>query len=255
MFDVLATAPGRLPLPVLPARYLVLDLETNTPPDSEIDAALARWRPPANVKDPEKVAARQREAATRIADRSALLDAAPIACIAVHTDTVAALFNGVAAVDPDPGLPYPLLNAGDERALLLHFRDWVDVATGPATVIVGHNVLAFDLPKLRARYLAHRLHLPLCLQPRPGDEQPVIDTMRLFLRYFTPERHGEPMASLDEVVGRLALPQYKSLCDGALVPGLIAAGRIADVLAYCALDVAATRAVYLLLSGECPSLA
>lgn len=246
------------PPPGVTAAILSIDLETCHAPDDVVRAAVERWQPPANVKDPEKLAERAKDAAERIAERSALLDDAPISVVAIASDQGSWAFSS----RPKPvkgrkrgatGWHEDTHYADGEEAMLLALRDVLDRIGTPETLITGWNVLAFDLAKCRSRYVHFRLKLPNILTPRgPREEQdqPCVDLMRRFTRYFSPELHREIMLSLREACDRLGLPDPKRLVSGAQCPDLWADGHTEEVLAYCKVDCAATLSIYHMLSGQ-----
>ena len=86
-----------------PAQYVVIDLETGDAPPDAIAAAIAAWKAPSNWK-PETVEAKRVEAAEKIIEKSALLDASPILCLALKTDRMSVILNGMDASSPEiPG--------------------------------------------------------------------------------------------------------------------------------------------------------
>lgn len=230
------------------AQYAVLDLETGFAPQANIDAALEGWKPPKNWKD-ETVAAKRAEMAEKAEEKSALLDAAPIICLALKTDRIAVILNGMDSTSYEiPGwLCFPCC---DERGLLMALRTILESCPGPETVIVGHNILGFDLPKIRNAYLRNRLRLPLALRDQ---DQPITDTMRQ-IRYFSMESADERFVSLDTVARVLGILQPKQVITGADCPRLHKEGRIAEILTYCCLDVATTERAYLLMTGQATDL-
>ncbi len=233
-----------------PARFVALDLETGDASAEILGQAIARWLPPANFKDPDKIEDRRREAAEKTRERSALLDGSPIVCVAVRTDRSGLIFNGMDR--KKYVVPHnEVLSLGNEKEMLRAQREWLDKVTIDDTVLVGFNLISFDLPRLRAAYMRHRLRLPRILAPRLLDDerQPVIDVMRLFIRYFTSEKHDAYGISLDEVIERLGLPRYKDRIDGSMVPGLVREGRVKEVLTYCGVDTMATLQAYLLMTS------
>ena len=157
-----------------PAAYVVLDIETGDAPQAAIDAASMAWKPPANWK-PETVESKRAEHAEKVAAKAALLDASPILCLALKTDGMAVVLNGMDASAPEvPG--WLVLPCCDEAGLLRALGAILDAATEPGTEIVGHNIFGFDLPKIRNAYIRHRLPLPLVLAPHEGS--PVFDSMK-----------------------------------------------------------------------------
>lgn len=231
-----------------PALYAVLDLETGFAPRESIDAALESWKPPKNWKE-ETVVARRAEMLEKAEEKSALLDAAPIICLALKTDRIAVILNGMDANSYEiPG--WLCLPCMDEKGLLVALRTILDSSASPDTVIAGHNILNFDLPKIRNAYLRNRMRLPLALRDQG---QPVTDTMRQ-IRYFSMENADERYVSLDTVARVLGIPQPKQVITGADCPRLHKEGRIEEVLVYCCVDVATTERAYLLMTGQSADL-
>lgn len=230
-----------------PARYVVTDIETSDAQEDAIQAAIAAWKPPANIKDLAKIEARRLEAAEKIRERAALLDASPIVCIGARSDREGVMFNGMG--DPGPlELPgWRIDTHDDERAMLAALGEWLDTHTDEQTALVGHNVRNFDLPKLRGGYVRHRLALPACLKPREsGPAQPVIDTMTLF-KSFSMEHRDDFAVGLDVVCHAFGIPRPKQYISGADVPRLHREGQIAAICTYCCIDVNATAEIYRLM--------
>jgi len=228
--------------------WVCLDIETGAASDDAVQKALAAWKPPANIKDTDKIEARRREAETRIREKSALLDAAQILCIAAKTETQAVLFDGMSQ-EPTTIPNWTVLSCGSEREMLIAFRHWLDSVSGEQTILVGHGIKHFDLPKIRAAYVRHRLKLPYCLI----GEQPVTDTMTLFRR-FSVEHGDDYYVSLDTVASSLDIERHKATVSGADVPRLHQEGRYGEIALYCCLDVEVTARAYLLMSGEAGDL-
>ena len=80
-----ATTPITLNIPLRPASFVVLDLETGDAPAEAVAAATAAWKGQSNWK-PETVEEKRAEAAKKIAKKAALLDASPILCTAIQTE-------------------------------------------------------------------------------------------------------------------------------------------------------------------------
>ncbi len=235
---------------IQPAAWLVLDIETGTAPAEAVEAAIAAWKPPANIKDEAKIEARRQEAEARIRERAALLDASPVICVAAIAEAHRPIvFNGM------DGSQYPIegwavAGGGDEAGMLAALREFLDTVAGPETIIVGHNLRAFDLPKLRHAYIRNKLRLPECLKPRFGDEAraETADTMALFKAYSM-EHRDDYAVSLDTVAAALGIPRPKQLIDGAEVPKLHEAERYHEILTYCAIDTATTARAWELMAG------
>lgn len=230
-----------------PARYAVLDCETGDAPTEAIEAAIGAWKAPKTWK-PETVAAKREEQAGKIADKASLLDASPILCLALKTDRMAVILNGMDESTYDiPG--WLCLPCGNEHGLLIALRSILDAGTVECTTLVCHNA-KFDLPKLRNAYLRHRLKLPAALQDQ---DQPLFDTLRE-IRYFSMENADERFISLDTVARVLGIPSPKQVISGADCPRLHRDGEHGAILTYCALDVATTERAYLLMAGHAAEL-
>lgn len=245
--------PITLLAPLAPAAFATLDLETGDAPPEAIAAAIDEWKAPANWK-PETVEAKRKEAAERIIEKAALLDASPILCVALQTDTVRLILNGMDGSKPDID-GWPVVPCGDERGLLLSLRAWLDVSTTSETLIVGHNIRAFDLPKLRHAYVRHSLRLPMILKPKLRDEEKaeVIDTASLF-KAFSMEHRDDFCPSLNTVAASLGIPRHKQYMTGADCPRLYREGQIKTVLTYCAVDVTTTTRAYQLMTAQAADL-
>jgi hypothetical protein len=238
-----------------PENYFVLDIETGNAPAEAVQAAVEKWKAPGNIKDIDKIAARKLEAAAKIGDKAALLDASPILCIALKSETSAIVLNGMDGTVPEiPGVNvWPCLN---ERGMLIALRAWLDDKAGPETQIIGHNIRAFDLPKIRNAFVRHKLRLPQILAPQiqDGDRTAnVIDTASLF-KAFSMEHRDYFCTGLDTVATTLGIERPKTVVSGADVPKMHEAGQVAEILTYCAIDTICTERAYLLMTGQAGDL-
>jgi len=236
------------------ARHLVLDIETRKAPKEQIELSQRFWKPPSNVKDPKKLAARKKQGLAKLEEEAALLDGAPIGCIAFKTESEGAIFywgKPKTAFTSIPKVPAKVFGFADEREMLIGIREWTDARAMATTIIVGFNIINFDLPKLRIAYLRNRLRLPLLFMPDAravGVE--VYDVMLKHCRFFSTENAGERYVKLEEVVARLGLPEYKGIVTGREVPDLLAKGHIKEVASYNWLDVASIYWVFLAQTGQ-----
>ena len=217
----------------MPHAYVVIDIETGFASEAVIERALAGWTAPSNVKDPDKIAERRQQAAAGFLEKSALLDGSPITSIALVCGKDRQVFAGP-----------------DEVDILTKFRSALDAATGPETVLVGHNICGFDLPRLRSAFIRLRLVLPMALRLDNDEEKRavVFDTMRSF-RYFSSERHEDRFVSLADVIDAFGLPRYKDGISGKDMPALAKSGKWDTIREYNLLDAVATEAVYLLMNS------
>lgn len=248
---MLTTHPAVTPL--APATFVFLDIETGDAPAEAVAAAIEAWKAPSNWK-PETVESKRAEAAAKIVQHAALLDAAPLLCIAVQMTRGHLIFNGMDRLEYTID-GWPTISCGDERGLLLAFRVFLDGNTNSETVMVGHNLLAFDLPKIRHAYIRHRLRLPEILRPKPRAESTAeaVDTVRLF-KAFSTEHRDEFCPSLDVVATTLGIERPKQHMNGADCPRLYREGQIQTVLTYCAVDVATIARAYQLMTASAPDL-
>jgi len=122
---------------------------------------------------------------------------------------------------------------GDEPEMLRRF--W-EIARG-AALYVGHNILDFDLPFLVKRSIIHRVK-PLPISFARYRSEPVYDTMKQWNLW------GRDRIGLDALAKVLGLRTSKGAIDGSKVAGAHAAGRDAEIYAYCKEDVRLARDVY-----------
>lgn len=239
--------------PLATAAFVVIDLETGDAPADAIAAVIARWKPPSNWK-PETIETKRKEFAESVIKKAALLDASPILCVALQTDRARLILNGMAESAPTID-GWPVVPCVNEKGLLITLRAWLDASTTPETLIVGHNIRNFDLPKLRHAYVRHGLRLPAILKPRIRDEATAetVDTATLF-KAFSMEHRDDFCASLDTIAASFGIPRPKQHMSGADCPRLFQEGQIATVLTYCAVDVATTTRAYQLMTSTAPDI-
>jgi len=231
-------------------RHVCLDIETCNAPEEVVLTAMRFWRPPANIKDEGKIAERRADKEASLREKSALLDGAPIGCVAIVTDMGSAIFSIIRNTPPKlEDIPAEVFAYATEREMLIGMRDWLNARAGQDTAVIGHNCIHFDLPKIRQAYIRHKLQLPLLMNV---DGPQVYDTMKQFIRAFTTEHEGDYHVKLAEVQSKLGLQEYKEVISGDKVPGLIAQGVAVPVLAYCWLDTWTTYQAFLAMTGQMP---
>lgn len=242
------------------ATYLVIDLETGEAPDEAIADALKAWKPPAGWKDPLKIEERRQQAFASIRADSALLDVAPILCVSIRTPTAATTISGM-DLKPAPIEGVDMIGAGNEKALLIWLREKMDEACGGQTVLIGHNVVKFDLPRLRLKFMHHSLRPPKALIHRSSreEQQPMFDTMWTWFRSFTSQHEdrkedARKWPSAKEVAQHLKLPHHKDMIDGKQIPDLYRRGEYDLILRYNALDALVEELAYLHMAGIAPNL-
>ena len=231
---------------------MILTFDIETIPDLRPGAKekfAATVKPPANMTKVETIAnweATKRPAAIEAAWRKTALNGG-----AGKVATIALAFE-----DEEPTSFYSDDWASEEgeRDTLLRFfqcvEDRLDLNRGHGDstrpLIVGHNVIAFDIRFLFQRCCVLRVPVPhwLPTQARPWDTDRVFDTMVAWVGH-------RDYARMDEICEALGLPTKGSEfdnpddeIDGAGVWDAVAAGRIVDVATYCAADVERTRSMY-----------
>jgi hypothetical protein len=240
--------------PVVGVRHLCIDIETCDAPAEAIELAARFYKAPSNMKDPEKIKAREAEAMAKLKEKSALLDGAPIGVVGAVTEVGAVLFHCIKSkkkIDAIKNIPAEIHGFKDERGMLGGFREWTDPRSLPNTVLIGHNIRNFDLPKLRGAFIRNRLVLPKVLRPEAKDEGVTVhDTMRTFLYGFTTELAGDHYVSQEEMIARLGMPGHKHRLSGAEIPRMIAEGKAEEVLAYNYLDLAEAYSAFLAMTGQ-----
>lgn len=238
-----------------PSDYVVIDIETGNPGADVIDAAAKKWRPPANIKDPEKIAARRNEAREKIADRGALLDGAPVLCVAVKTPSMGIVFDAMSPEAPEIGSGWLCFSAGDEKSMLLSLREYLDKISNETTIFVGHSIRGFDAPKLRQRYLTYNLALPQILRPAVGDRirPEMVDTMALGKSFSIEYRDGFG-PSLNNLCAAIGVELPKQVITGADVPKMAERGEYEPIITYCAVDCSATERCFLLMTSTAADL-
>jgi 3'-5' exonuclease len=127
-----------------------------------------------------------------------------------------------------------------ERDLLLR----LEAALSHGPLLVGFNTSGFDLPVLRYRALALGVAMPNLLGPGGRNYTHRYSAGHVDLCERLSGFRASTPPSLAESCALLGVPA-KAGMDGLEVEPAIAAGRIADVAAYCETDVAATWMLWL----------
>ncbi|MNU91086.1 putative 3'-5' exonuclease related to the exonuclease domain of PolB [compost metagenome] len=145
------------------------------------------------------------------------------------------LMIGLAFDDADPVVAYADTEAETLSIAFDMIRQRIDPNRRP--VFIGHNVTGFDLRFIFQRAVIKGVQPPLAIPfgARPWDDS-VFDTMTQWAG------HGNRI-SLDNLCTALGLPG-KGEIDGGQVYDYWKAGRIAELIAYCADDVHKAREVH-----------
>ncbi len=128
----------------------------------------------------------------------------------------------------------------DEPALLREFWDALRDFEAHRDLLIGHNVLEFDLRFIYQRSVVHRVKPSVELSLRRYSSQPVFDTMQEWSRWSRLEN-----VSLDRMALALGLASSKTAeISGATVYDRYLEGKHRLIRDYCAADVVLTQAVY-----------
>ncbi len=161
-----------------------------------------------------------------------------ILSIAVHVGSVAGFpVDGLPGNDSEHA--FGIDEAGNEReeseALTGFLKLMSDFDPG-CDVIVGHNIIGFDLPFIFQRCLANNLTVKPFVDLSEFNVQGVYDTMRAWWL------GGRNRVALDDVAWALGIESSKtSEVEGSRVFELYQAGRLADIREYNLNDVRVTR--------------
>lgn len=235
-------------------RWMCIDLETAAATPDAIAASMrCEWVPPVKRwKDETVIANMGRTYLKALAakeEKSALLDAAPIISIGIQSDTERRCLHIMeehAPHDHEGAMVEGFATAAD---MLVALRGIMDLCCAPDTEICGHNILGFDLPKLRWAFCHHGVRMPTALL---GYDQPVFDTMKEYKRYTIKDK--PPFISLDELLQLWGLPSHKDQVDGSMVPGLYEKGEFLTIVGYQLKDVIAESQLYLRMTSQLEDL-
>ena len=158
-------------------KHIVFDIETIPQDEAKLLALAPEFAAPANLKDPEKIAAAiARKRADYLADAALNWKTAEIVLIGAGDDTQIQSFT-----------------AGTEKELVGDFLTLIGDALADGVAVGGHNVKGFDLPMLVNRARVHGLRIPstvLCFwKGRPTWHESVFDTLELLA--FRPVVRGQ----------------------------------------------------------------
>jgi hypothetical protein len=126
----------------------------------------------------------------------------------------------------------------DEARTLKAFWNFVCHFDLRNDLIIGHNILDFDLPFILKRSVIHQIRPRLPIPFRRFQRQPVFDTMWEWNCWRN-------RISLDELSGVLGVSSPKTGgLDGSLIYDAWRAGRDQEIADYCLRDVECVREIY-----------
>ena len=235
------------------ARHVGFDIETGYADSQGVKLSQSFWKAPRNIKDKKALKKREKQFREKTKRNSALLDSAPIGVVSLVTERQKAIFYCVKPKRPFSklrGVSADLHQCADERRMMEKIGTWLDKVALPNTIVIGHNIFGFDLPKMRGAFVRHRLKLPKLINPESryaGVE--CYDTMLKF-RHFSTERANDRFISHEEMISRLDLPRYKDKIRGEQVPEYLKRGKVAEVAMYCYLDTISTYQAFKIMTGQ-----
>ena len=219
---------------------IILDIETIPAQRPDVmEEIKATIKPPGTFKKPESIAEWHKTEGPAAIDeayrRTGLDGAYGQVCVV-----------GMAQAD---GFPIKIYESdwqapGAERRILeglsAQLTEWVKPSDVFTTCIIGHNVAGFDLRFLAQRHIVNHIkpHIVIgrAAQAKPWEGDKVFDTMVQWTG------SASVRISLDKLCKALSIPTPKDGgITGATVWDAVQEGRIAEVAAYCAGDVLATR--------------
>jgi len=211
---------------------LYLDIETlpgaEGPDPNEVE-------PPRNYKDPDKIAAYQREKAEE-AYRAQAVDSmrGRLLCIgwAFGTEPAQAAILGSDDIETELDLLLTFQGSLLKRHCDLGRLAWV-----------GHNIRAFDLPWIWRKALQHRLYPLAEAIPRQRFDRRVEDTMEMWAADF------RDRVSLDDIAAFLGLQGKPEGIDGSKVYDYWLEGDLESIREYCRQDVDLVRGVHGIITG------
>lgn len=222
---------------------IYLDIECIPAQDPEVRARIAaNVTPPARMSKPETIQAweaNDKPAAIEEAIAKTALDGAygHVCCIGWAVDDYSAL-SFIQDVDTN------------EENLLRDFFREIEGVVPPYRnpVIIGHNVIGFDIRFLWQRAIILGVQMPgwFPRDPKPWSGE-VFDTMLAWAGH-------RGFISMDQLCDALGI-EGKGDIDGSMVGQLWGEGRQAEIAEYCEADIRRTRAIHKRMQiafGEAP---
>jgi hypothetical protein len=225
--------------------HLYIDIETipSQAPDAREQIA-AEIKPPGNYRKADTIAAWERD------DKPALVEdaylrtsfdggAGQIVCIgwAIDGGMPTAEVHTSLSQDAERRMLRDFFS-GVREELHKHSVAGINLSSGAAPTIVGHNVIGFDIPFVTKRCMILGVKPPIWwpMNPRPYGTSPY-DTMLQWAGV------GQSI-SLDKLCRILGVPGKGDGPTGADVWPMVQAEKWHEVASYCMADVERTRAVH-----------
>jgi DNA polymerase elongation subunit (family B) len=211
-------------------KRLFFDIETTLNP-GVIDL-MPEPAAPANLKDPEKIAAAIEEKKREMIEKAALdADYGRILSIGYSTgEWVQVMLN-------DDVYPDAVANTYSEKEMLETFWRLFKECGGAC---VGYNILGFDLPYLMRRSMALGVKLPFIPNLAKYRTEPITDLMMIIYNWGS-----DKYKSLKQVAKLYGIENAAPDVDGSMVAGLDAD----QLIAYQISDVKMVMALYEKMNG------
>jgi hypothetical protein len=168
-----------------------------------------------------------------------------IVSIAVHVGSNPLFASMGAEVEPVEHV-FGITAEGEEQDEAEALRDYNSLMAGfdpDLDLLVGHNLLNFDLPFIHQRCLVHGMKMSPSLDLSSFKIPCVFDTMHAW--WLGAKKH----VSLDEMLWALGLESSKTAtADGSRVFEMYYDGRLADIRDYNIRDIRATRRAFELMA-------
>ena len=209
---------------------------------AECETDVASITPPGNLKKPETIKAWEEEVKPGvIAEKRATCEAeidAAYRKTALNGAYGEVAVIGFAVGDGDPvAVVRDMGRQMSEKELL--YRTFEALPSG-RILLVGHNVLEFDLRFLFQRAMVNQVPFPpelrMAMEAKPWETGRLFDTMTQWAGF-------KGRISLDALCDAFGIPG-KGDIDGSKVWDYVKAGRIAEIAEYCRDDVRMTREVF-----------
>jgi len=147
--------------------FIVFDIETGPASEATLNKFLPDIKPPANYKDPAKIDGYVQEKVADFKNSAALSGTTgKVLCVGVKSETGNVLYLGE--------------NGAEEGTIIEATFGILDRALNRDIHVVGHNILAFDLPFLFRRAWKLGIPRPHFLQRDLRREPLVQDTMQMW---------------------------------------------------------------------------
>lgn len=225
-------------------KQLVLDIETISPSDEEMQIELDMIKPTANIKDPKKKELNVQAKKDDAQRRSCLLDGSKIGCVGMMSDDFIVCFTSYKVskecFDTMKRIGVILFPFTSEHLMLTGLSEFI--SDKEEYEIVTFNGMNFDLPKIRFRYARNSIEIP----KQFGRYIKHNDLMRTYLKYYS--QSSNYYVSFNEVARRIGvLPEGKCV-SGKNFQSLIDNGETLLATLYNVFDLCITKSIALRLN-------